>query len=82
MSEEIEIKSSKFWLLEEKVTEKEKNPKKWLYCNENNAIEKIKELLKSSSAETILLLSIDISGKDWKITQVSWASIASLLFKT
>ncbi len=71
---EIEIKGNKFWLLENKTDEK--NAKRWVYDDEKSAINRLKELMKTVNVENLVLSSIEVSGKDWKIGSVPWSVIA------
>lgn len=71
---EIEIKNGKFWLLENKIDEK--NVKRWVYGDEKTAIDKLKELMKTVEVQQLVLSSIEVGGKDWKIGSVPWSVIA------
>jgi len=71
---EIEIKSGKFWLLENKTDEK--NVKRWVYGDEKTAIGRLKELMKTVDVQQLVLSSIEVGGKDWKIVPVLWSVIA------
>lgn len=71
---EMEIKNGKFWVLEEKTNGT--NTQRHIFDDEQSAINKIKQLIKTISVEKLVLLIVDTTGKDWKITPVSWSVIA------
>ncbi len=74
---EIELKG-KFWILENKDGTASK---KYLFDDEKSAMVKIKELIKTISPEKLVLLTVDLTQKDWKVTQVPWTSIAVNLIR-
>ena len=71
---ELEIKNGKFWILENK--ENEDNIERYVYDDEKSAMSRVKQLLKSIDATKLFLSTIDITGKEWQITGVSWSVIA------
>lgn len=71
---ELEIKSGKFWILENK--ENENTIERYVYDDEKSAMGRVKQLLKSVDAQKLFLSTIDITGKEWQITGVSWSVIA------
>ena len=71
---ELEIKNGKFWILENKSDEK--NIDRYAYDDEKSAIGRLKQLMKSVDVEHLFLSTVDISGKEWKISGVPWSIIA------
>ena len=75
---EIELTESKFYLLEDKTDEK---MQRWLIGDVKKSVKRLKELLKEKDIEKLSLISIDISGKEWKIAPASWGIVASAIAK-
>ncbi len=73
---EIELTTGKFWLLE---TKDEKKNVQTIFDSEKAAMSKMKEKLKTIPAEKLVLLTVDVSGKEWKINQVSWQTIVTAM---
>lgn len=74
---EIEIITGKFWILETKVDEKKST--QHIFDNDKEAIKKMKEQLKTIPAEKLVLLTVDVSKKEWQINQVSWQTIVTAM---
>jgi len=73
---EIELTTGKFFLLE---TKDEKKNTQSIFDTEKDAMSKMKEKLKTIPAEKLVLLTVDVSGKEWKINQVSWQTIVTAM---
>lgn len=71
---ELEIKNGKFWILENKSDEK--NIERYAYDDEKSAIGRLKQLMKSVDVEHLFLSTVDMAGKEWKISGVPWSTIA------
>lgn len=76
---EIELTESKFYLLEDKTDEK--NLKRWIIGDVKKSVKRLKELLNEKDIDKLSLISIDISGKEWKIAPASWGIVASAIAK-
>jgi hypothetical protein len=72
---EMELKNGKFFILESRNDEK--NIKRFIYCDTKPAIERLKELIKTVSADKLVLSAVDISTKNWNITGIPWSLIAT-----
>ncbi len=76
---EIELTESKFYLLEDKTDENKL--KRWIIGDVKKSVKRLKELLKEKDIDKLSLISIDISGKEWKIAPASWGIVASAIAK-
>ncbi len=54
---------------------------KWIFTKRNEAIAKMKEVVKTGGGPETKLLSIDCQDDKWAITQVPWQEIAFELIK-
>ncbi len=70
---EIELKNGKFWILENRDGAA---TKKYLFDEEKPAMSKVKQLMKTVTPDKLVLLTVDLTQKDWKVSQVPWATIA------
>ena len=75
---EIELTESKFYLLEDKTDEK---IQRWIIGDVKKSVKKLQEILKEKDIDKLSLISIDISGKEWKIAPASWGIVASAIAK-
>ena len=75
---EIELTESKFYLLEDKTDEK---MQRWLIGDVKKSVKRLREILNEKDIDKLNLISIDISGKEWKISPASWAIVASAIAK-
>lgn len=72
---EIQIQNGKFWILENKVDEK--NVQRFVYDEVKSAIDRLKELMKTVNTDKLLLSTVDVTdSKGWNITGTPWAVIA------
>lgn len=76
---EIELTESKFYLLEDKTDEKK--IERWIIGDVKKSVKRLKELLNEKDIDKLSLISIDISGKEWKIAPASWGIVASAIAK-
>lgn len=76
---EIELTESKFYLLEDKTDEKKLQ--RWLIGDVKKSVKRLREILNEKDIDKLNLISIDISGKEWKISPASWGIVASAIAK-
>jgi len=76
---EIELTEPKFYLLEDKTDDK--NIERWIIGDIKKSVKRLKELLNEKDIDKLSLISIDISGKEWKIAPASWGIVASAIAK-
>lgn len=72
---EMKIIDGKFWIFENSADEN--NIERFVYDDEKSAINRLKEIMKTVDTSKLSLSSVDITTKEWKISGVSWAIIAT-----
>lgn len=72
----IKIIDDKFYVLK---TSKEK----WIYSNENEAIEGLRQYMLNENIkpDDLLILEVSIKENNWEITQIPWSKIAFKLVR-
>ena len=74
---EFKVKNNTFYLLDA-------GTEKWIFEDEENAIETLKKLVSESKElypEKVSILEVNKTGESWMIKPMSWAKIAMRLMK-
>lgn len=75
----IELAEQSFYLLEDKTDEN--GLQRWIFGDVKKAVKKLHKILKEKDIEKLNLISIDISGREWKISPASWGIVLSAIVK-
>lgn len=79
VSMEMKVVNGKFWILENRANEND--IERFVYDDEKSVIDRLRELMKTINTDKLLFSTVDITGKSWNISGVSWAIVAMSLVR-